>query len=160
MKRSFEQNAQNYFRYSAVMSNTHYDCSVIFERRHRALGVIVVVFSAIVGTSLFASLTSSADWRVTFATGLLSLAAATLSALQTFFGFADLQARHKRAAAGYSMCRRQIEMLVARHPDVTSIEVPLAGLAQIVLKLDELDEQSPTVPDPVYNAAMEKTPIE
>lgn len=52
-------------------------------------------------------------------TGLLSLIATRLAALETFLSFSDLQTQHKRAAAGYSIARREIESFVMKYPDIT-----------------------------------------
>jgi Protein of unknown function (DUF4231) len=111
MKRTFEGNAENCFRYSAVMSNAHYDMAEIYRRRHRKFGVIVVIVTAVVGTAVFASLGKSPDIRIQFCTGLLSIGAAVLSALQTFLGFSELQTQHKRAGDSYSISRRDFELL-------------------------------------------------
>lgn len=94
MKRTLEENAEGYFRYSVLKCNAHYDMAERYKNRHRALGLVVVLVSAIVGTSVFASLGKATQIWIQFFTGLLSVAAVVLAALQTFLGFAELQAQH------------------------------------------------------------------
>lgn len=67
MKRTLAQKAQNYFQYSAIMSNAHYDMAEIYRARHRKFGVVVVVVTTIVGATALGSLTklagpSQEDW--------------------------------------------------------------------------------------------------
>ncbi len=116
MKWTFEGNAENCFQYSAIMSNAPYDLAEIYRRRHRNFGVIVVIVTAVVGTAVFASLGQLPDLRIQLGTGLLSLCAAVLSALQTFLGFSELQTQHKRAGDGYSISRRNFEFLMMKYP--------------------------------------------
>ncbi len=162
MKRTFEGNAENCFRYSAVMSNAHYDMAEIHKKRHRKFGVIVVVITAIVGTAVFASLGKSPNIWIQLFTGLLSVGAAVLSALQTFLGFSELQTQHKRAADGYSISRRDIEFLMMKYPTANGVagESGTSEFEALKKNLDELDRASPTIPDDVYNAASAKTPVE
>jgi len=85
------------------------------ERRHKALGVPVIVTSAVVSTAIFASLQQNAavGWKI--ATGLLSLAAATLAALQTFFNYTSIAQKHLASARAWSSIRRRLEHFVLRY---------------------------------------------
>jgi hypothetical protein len=51
MKRTLEQNAASYFRYSGVMSNAHYDMAEIYRLRHRRFGILVVVVTSVAGAA-------------------------------------------------------------------------------------------------------------
>jgi hypothetical protein len=169
--RTYEQNVSNFFRYCAVKSNAHYDMAELYRWRHHCLGIVVVSASAIVGTATFTSITAKSDpstahydpsvW-LQLATGLLSVAATVLSALQTFLGFANQQERHKRAGDGYSSARRELEFLVMKFPEAKGSDGEPATVAFESLKrmLNNLDKGSPTIPDAVYDAASSKTPAE
>jgi hypothetical protein len=79
---------------------------------HAWLGVPVVVLTAVVGTSLFATLarsnsSTSSSLRATLA--LISVAAAILSALQMFFKFGERAEKHAIAADWFSAVPRVIE---------------------------------------------------
>jgi len=160
VKRTFEETAANYFRYSAQKCNAHYDLAEAYKNRHRLFGIAVVFVSAIVGTSVFASLGKSPVPWIQFCTGLLSVAAVVLAALQTFLGFAELQTQHKMAAAGYGICRRDIELLIMKFPTAqgTADEPGTSELEAVKKTLDELDRGSPTVPDKVWSAVVAKIP--
>jgi hypothetical protein len=123
MKRTLEQNAANCFRYSAVMSDAHYDMAEIYRLRHRSFGLVVVVVTSVAGAAALGSLTKLAnpsyDTLIKAGIALLSLFATVLAALQTFLGFSDLQNQHKRAADGYSIARREIESLLMKYPNAT-----------------------------------------
>ncbi len=166
MKRTLEQNLSNYFRYSSLMSNAHYDMAEVFRWRHRKFGLFVVGVTSIVGAAALGSLAKLADpsyevW-VKLAIGLLSLLATVLAALQTFLGYSDLQAQHKRAGDGYSTVRREVESLAMKYPDATGAADEKGTKEFDALKkvLDDLDKASPTVPDFAYERAKAKTPTE
>ena len=60
------------------------------------LGIPVVIATTIVGTAAFAAInnnTTSNGWKI--AAGVVSIFAAVLAALQTFFGFGDRSERHR-----------------------------------------------------------------
>ena len=80
------------------------------ERRHKGLGVPVVVTSAVVSTAIFGTLQQDAaiGWKI--ATGFLSLAAAVLAALRTFFDYSDLAHRHLTSARAWSGIRRRLSI--------------------------------------------------
>ena len=166
MKRTLEHNAANYFRYSAVMSNAHYDMAEAYRMRHRSFGLVVVVVTSVVGAAALGSLARLADPAhedlIKIGIALLSLLATVLAALQTFLGFSDLQNQHKRAADGYSIARREIESLLMKYPSATGIAGEKGTNEFEVVKkmLDELDKASPTIPDNVYECAAAKTPAE
>jgi hypothetical protein len=165
MRRTFEANAENFVRYSSVMSNAHYDMAEIYRKRHRCFGLAVVIATSVVGTAAFGSL-AKVDmppereiWE-RVGVGILSVLSTVLAALQTFLGFSDLQTQHKHGADGYSEVRRDIDLLLMKYPDATGApsEDATAALDAIKKKLDDLDKASPTIPDTVYKAASAKTP--
>jgi hypothetical protein len=152
--RTFEENAKQYFSYSALKCNAHYDMAERYKDRHRVFGMIVVTVTAVVGTSVFASLGKAATFWIQISTGMLSIAAVVLSALQTFLGFSDLQTHHKTSAAGYGACRRDLEMLLMKFPGAKGLagEPGTAELETIKKTLDDLDRSSPTIPQGVWDA--------
>src|SRR4051812_10822647 len=60
-----------------------------FERLNYRLGIPAVVFSTVVGTAVFATLQKEVDLRIKISVGLISVAAAILTALQTFMRFSE-----------------------------------------------------------------------
>jgi hypothetical protein len=164
MKRTFDDNLANYFRYCSVLSNAHYDMAEIYRRRHRKLGFYVVIGTSVVSAAAFGTIAKEvpAEWRswAQIGTGIVSVLATVLASLQTFLGFSEMQANHKRGADGYSEVRRDIDLALMKFPDamVTPSKDAVAALEGIKKRLDDLDKTSPTIPDDVYDTASAKTP--
>jgi hypothetical protein len=122
----------------------------------KRLGIPVTVATTIVGTSIFATLSSPPQNLVLqIGAGLLSLTAAVLSALHTFFNFAEVSVQHK-AAADYEAVRHEIDAFLLRTAQMTTAdqtEVAVQGLRDISQQLDEIAKRAPTIPDHVYDAA-------
>src|SRR2546425_13074944 len=91
--------AEEYRFYAQKISNAHYAMAESAKARHNKLGIPVTVATTVVGTTIFATLTSPTQslWLQILA-GLLSLAAAVLAALQTFFNYSEVAVQHKSAA--------------------------------------------------------------
>lgn len=87
----------------------HYKAAVRFGRRHVLLGVPVVVLIAIVGTAVFATLKELPETWIQTTIGLVSILAAALASLQTFFNYSSRAAKHRTAAANYGSVQREIE---------------------------------------------------
>lgn len=87
---------------------------------HLLLGVPVVIFTTIVGTGAFAAINQDTDnfWKV--AAGTVSIVAAVLASMQTFFGFGERSDRHRIAATRYASTRRSIELALTSH-DAASV---------------------------------------
>jgi hypothetical protein len=79
------------YRVHAIGKESGHELSAeLFERKNRWLGVPATVISAVVGSSIFASLASEKTSIVLMVvTGSLSICAAVLSALQTFLRYSE-----------------------------------------------------------------------
>jgi hypothetical protein len=115
----------------------HYRRASQLRRSNIALGLPVVVLTAIVGTSLFATLNESRlPLSLRIVVGSISVGAAVLSAIQTFFGFAQRADRHVLAADWYAALRRKIEELQA---------LPRQGRGDARKVLDDIRREMNTV---------------
>jgi hypothetical protein len=95
----------------------HYRRATKLSRMHVTFGVPVVILSTVVGTSLFATLNEeNLNLAVRIAVGSVSVGAAVLAAIQTFFRFAQRADRHVLAADWYAAIRRRIEETLAMPP--------------------------------------------
>ena len=148
--------AEDYRHYAQKKSNAHYRMSERAKSRHNTLGIPVTVLTAIVGTAIFATINSpTQNFWIQVAAGLLSLTAAVLAALQTFFNFSDVAAQHKDAAASYEAVRHQLDWFLLSYStwgDASTLEVPLKELRAVASQIDEIAKKSPGVPDSVYDA--------
>lgn len=161
MKRTFEQVVANYFCYSILKCNAHFDMAEMYKVRHRRFGIWVVGISFLVGTSVFSTIAGMENPYIQVLTGFLSVAAVILAALQTFLGFSDPQSQHKTAAAGYGDVRRELELLVMKFPEATGAlnEPGTDEIAAIKKHLDDLDMTSPTIPDEVWDTIAKKSSL-
>lgn len=92
----------------------HYRVASRLRTRDRALGLPVVILTTAVGTSIFATLNEqTVDLWLKILAGTVSLGAAILAGIQTFFGFAQRADQHVLAADWYAAIRRNIEQLLA-----------------------------------------------
>ncbi len=155
MRKTFEQITDDFYGYSMGKCQAHYDMAEKYKRIHRTFGTFVVVITTLVGTSIFTSLSGSASPAIQITSAVLSVAAVVLAALQTFLGFADLQAEHKTAGVGYAQVRRDLEFLVLKYPNGKGVaKSPEAAELELIKKLlDDLDKASPTIPNKDWDRA-------
>jgi hypothetical protein len=136
-------------------ARSHYLTAKRASRMHTWLGVPVVVFSTIVGSTIFATLSSSpsAGWKI--GAGLLSLSSAVLASLQTFFKYSELAEKHRTSGAQYASIKRRLDAFQLRTAEADgSREESLQALEAIVAALDQLERESPDVPDDLYDRAV------
>lgn len=119
---------------------SHYRAAKRLANYGRVFGVPVIVITAIVGASAFASiLAATVPLYAKLVAGLCSLAATVLSSLQTFFKFSERSEKHRAFGAKFGSVRRELELLhIQEH-------VKPAELTAIRVKLDKLAEEAPDV---------------
>lgn len=78
------------------------------------LGSASVILTAIVGTSVIATLQTEAGTPVRIGVGVLTVAAAASSAVHVFAGLPDRKAAYERASRRHAAIRRRIEVVRAR----------------------------------------------
>ncbi|MGD0536033.1 MAG: SLATT domain-containing protein [Verrucomicrobiota bacterium] len=124
------------------------------HRLNRFVGIIVVILTTIVGTSIFASLQSQATIFAKIVVGLLSLAAAVLSSLQLFFRHDDVVQRHKHAFARYGELRREIEQHLACPPNTANDFCVI--VERIRTSWDSADKETPPLPQKLHDRAIKQ----
>ena len=121
----------------------HFLASHRYSRYNYLFGIPTILFTTLVGTTVFASLSSteSASVTVTIAIGLCSVTAALLSGLQTFLGFSERSDRHRDAGVKYGATGRRLELILNEG------NLP-QGQESAALKkeLDDLAAASPKIP--------------
>lgn len=125
----------------------HYEMANIFSRRERWLGVPVILITTVIGTSVFASLTSQViSPEAKIAVGMLSVVAAVLSSLQTFFKYSERSESHRSAAARFGAVRRKLEVIYAENSQSEERHY----ISTLRDELDRLADESPHVPVTVF----------
>lgn len=119
----------------------HKRAAAFYEAWSRRLGIIATVLSAIVGTTVFATLQEALlPLSIKIILGLLSVAAAVFAALQTYLKLPELAQNHSKAATDFGALRRRVERLEAYPPTFEKLEVALAALDE---EWGAISERSP-----------------
>lgn len=126
----------------------HELASRTYARGQYALGIPALIASTVVGTSVFASLSTSEApplW-----VGLLSIGAAVLAAIQTFMDFGGRSDKHRLAAVKYKAAIRGLEYLNVQLAN----NVPLTDeqITDVQIQLDNLEEAAPVVMPRIYDS--------
>lgn len=133
-----------------IEHKAHIQAAAKFEREGRWLSIAALVASTVVGTSLFTDLNSplSRGWKI--GAGVLSLIAAVLSAIQGSLKLGEQATLHHAATQRYGTLRREVEELIAEAG--TGGKVTHEMMTDLRKRWDEIDSDSPTVPQKVHDA--------
>ena len=125
---------------------SHYAAAKHLGHYGRVFGVPVIIITAIVGASAFASiLAETVPLYAKLIAGFCSLAATVLSSLQTFFKFSERSEKHRIFAAKFGSVRRELEMLHVQ------AQIKATELTAVRTKLDKLAEEAPDVGAAVFS---------
>lgn len=144
---STEQLLSGWLLHSHKSRDRHELASRTYAKGQYALGIPALIVSTIVGTSVFSALASKvvpALW-----VGLLSIAAAVLTAVQTFMDFGGRSDKHRVVAVKYKAVIRSLEYLqvrLSRKETITDDEV-----SGIRTHPDNLEESAPVVMPKIYD---------
>lgn len=101
-----------WIRSASAYGVAHASESAVLTRRHTRIGAPSVALSAIVSTSIFAAIQEAAESSsLKWILALLSMVAASLAAIVTFYNYAAMGMRHKVAAEEYKDVARRLEVL-------------------------------------------------
>jgi hypothetical protein len=140
---------------AAAAEEVHFDVAEDLSRRNVYLGIPVVVLTAVIGTSLFASISGDgAAVGIRIAAGTLSLIAGVLASIQTFLRFGARAEQHRVAAERWAAIRREIEK--ARALSADQVGDPKQLLDNIQARMDEAAEKSPAMPKRRWTRALAK----
>ena len=127
-----------------VTQLAHYESAEHFCKRKFSLGIPAVVLSALVGTTVFATLQKQQELWLQIIVGLASVAAAVLTSLQTFLGYSERAEKHRIAGAKYGALGRELEVL--RTLDSVDTDI----IRELKKHLDDLAQESPNNPKNIY----------
>jgi hypothetical protein len=118
------------------------------------LGVPTIVFAAVVGTSVFASLESQVDTNFKIGLGFVSIASAVLASLQTFYDFATHAESHRVAGVKYKTIIRELEQILTRPAKQWPEKADYFN--ELRKRLDDLELEAPVVPEAIYRRIEER----
>ena len=99
------------------VGRAHYIAANYYARLNQVFGVPVIIITAVVGTTIFATLNDSPDPKWKILAGLVSLAGAVLAALQTSLGFSETAQKHKEAGESYRAMQRCFETFQLKYAE-------------------------------------------
>jgi len=153
---------KNWRQRTAAASEAHYKLASGLRRKNLMLGVPVVIFSSVVGTSLFATLADHPEASIPpafkIAIGSISIATAILAALQTFLRFGERAEKHVVAADWYAAERRGIDQLLALSTEERGS--PKECLDRIRKEIAKIGQQSPEIGDRLWEVMAAKYDVD
>ena len=149
------QQMEVYRTHASNMGYGHYQAGKHTARKHRLLGLPIMITTTVVGTSIFATVSTNPSliWKII--AGLISLTAAVLASIQTFFNFQEQSQKHKEAGVRYGILRRDIDLYMLKYANAnqSARDQALADLKTIADRLGQLAEESPDLADSFYEQA-------
>ncbi len=130
----------------------HYEAAKSLGQSNYALGLPAVILSTLVGTSIFASLGETVTPSLQISVGIISVLAATLSAVQTFLGFSERAAKQRSIASRYGAARRRIEELLA----LSGASIPSEEISKLRIEIESISEEAPNVSDKIWERVNKK----
>jgi hypothetical protein len=126
------------------------------DRIRRWLGATATIFSAVVGTTIFAALEKQlASGSSIYSSGLkaaiiaIAVLSAILTGLSTFLNLAERTEKHRWAGVHYKKMIRELERILSQSAAELTREDP--SVIRIQQQLDELEESAPVVPEELYH---------
>jgi conflict system pore-forming effector with SLATT domain len=145
---SIESTLLHWLRNAKRSAEANYAAAEYFSSLHLWFGVPTAAMSALVGTSIFASLTGTTGTTAKIAIASVSMLAAILAALQTILNFEKRATRHRTAGARYNSTKRQIEELLVNIKEFQG--KPEALLTPLRRELNSLAVDSPQPPRRIW----------
>ncbi|MEU8607136.1 SLATT domain-containing protein [Actinoplanes sp. NPDC048791] len=134
--------------------HSHHEAGKLLKRANYALAVPIIVITAGLGTAAFATIATqlSGGWKVAF--GVLGIAAAVLSTLQTHMRYAERAEKHKNLGAQYGVIRRKLETILATPREER--EDRRAVLDEVRSKFDALSGEGDVVSRRIFDRTIKR----
>ncbi|HEU5142583.1 MAG TPA: SLATT domain-containing protein [Solirubrobacterales bacterium] len=142
---------ENWLQRCRVALSAYNDATTRTVAAAHRLGVPAVMLSALVATGVFSTLEEDPAVSLRIATGVLAVAAAVLTALQTFLRHEERAEQYREAARSYGRIRRRIEQAI-RFPPARAAEARQL-MDSLANSLDEASKGKPNVPQRVWDRA-------
>jgi hypothetical protein len=123
-----------------------YRKAIALERRHYLIGVPAAIFAAIVGTTVFATLSKDFTMTARLTVAFFSIAAAVLAGLQTFLNYGKRAEQHRAVASQFGTIRREIDILDGDPPE--TIEAFRARLRNLNAMIAKVSDDAPLIDSP------------
>ena len=153
---SIIKQAKQYRIDSTYTGRAHYKAGDLSIKYNNRLGIPVIFTTAIVGTSIFATINESPQVKLRILAGIIIFLATILSTLQTFFKFSEKAEKHRIAGAKYGSIRREIDLFLIKYSEEKDDDRKnaLSELELIAKQLSTLASESPRIPDKAFSIAI------
>jgi hypothetical protein len=148
-KKIFEQ----WNRGVRIRNIAHQRAGAFYSSWGKRVGVLVTVFTVIVGTSFFSRISVSNDQTIFIVVGFLSVAAAVLSGVNSFLNFPELGAKHTETGLKFGELRRRMDVINCLVCDDSKTE---AQLTEIGDAFNAALKGAPILTPRFYDAAEKK----
>lgn len=95
----------------------HYEARGRYAGYHTKMGIFIVILTAIMGTSVYCSLSKSEILITQIIVGIFTVSIAVLTALQTYLNFEKRTLRHKVTADRYLWLMKKAQRLYSYYKD-------------------------------------------
>ncbi|MCK8520641.1 SLATT domain-containing protein [Aquimarina sp. D1M17] len=108
-----EELITNWIEDAQILLTCHLSMAESTRRKHRNIGILSAVLSAIVGSSIFASLgQDNTDRTLVVLTGLISLIATILTSVLAFLKLPEIANQYHNSGNDYAAIRKELEFLL------------------------------------------------
>lgn len=120
-----------------------------YEHLDSIYGVGSTALTAVVGSTIFVTLQTSASEAIRIIFGLVAAVAAVASGIQTAAKYGQRAERYRQASRHYATVARQIDEVLADPPDPAQVS---STLDQLRKSLDDAGAMAPNVPPRIWKA--------
>ena len=135
-----------------IVRDTQYTTSQQLSWFNYIFGIPVVALSAILGTSILATIEESVDTNLKFAAGLIGMLIAALAGIQTLLRFEERAEKHRKIGARCAALIREIDETLAYSKD--GKDVPRDAVKSIRQRYDEVALDAPPTSRRVLNKVL------
>jgi len=133
----------------------HHLAASHYSRMHLMLGIPVVILTTVVGATVFSTLEVGTHIIIKVIIGIFSVAAAIISALQTFLKYSELAEKHKNAAAKYGALRRELDEIKLTINNISDFKEVSKDFRS---RWDCVVSETPTIPQNIHDKAAKNFP--
>jgi hypothetical protein len=147
LSQSVESLLEEWRKMALKATGRHSSACDYYERLDSFYGVGSTVLTAVVGSTVFVTLQSSAAEGIRIAAGVVGVIAAVASGIQTAAKYGQRAERHRQASRHYAVVVRQIAEIRALPPPSEHIQAELDALRK---SLDDTGAMAPNVPPNIW----------
>lgn len=141
MNKEQEDLISNWIKDAHFLLRCHLSLAESTRKKHRFIGITSAILSAVVGSSIFASLgQEEAHRNLIIITGLISLSATILTSILAFLKLPEIANQYHNSGNEYAAIRKELEYLLTFESDDN--EYVKNEIKRLKLKWDDIRKNS------------------